>query len=1062
MRRTLSFALTLGLLLGMSSTAIAQRSVTGRVTDKASGNPISGSLVNVVGTLTSATTGDDGRFTVNVPAAAAQLSVRRIGYKRQIVPVPAGQSSVDVTLEKDPLKLEEVTVTGTATTIERAHAATATQVIGAEEVQKVPAMDLTNALQGKVVGARINMNSGAPGGGGQIQIRGVTSLNGNGEPLYVVDGVIISNVSIPSGANSITRASGTAPASTQDNMVNRLADVNPNDIESMEILKSAAASSMYGSRATNGVILITTKRGKSGAARFNLTQRVGASSPMKLLGSRRFETVQQLLDRGDGTTYINAEVAAGRLSDGNIPHFDYQDDLFGHGTPSYETVASISAGTDNGSTRYYLSASNKYDAGTMLNTQARRQSLRVSVDQLFTTKWSVNVAANVLRTLAARGISNNDNTNISPFYGLAYTPAVINLNTRDPATGLFVRNPFAGGGAFSSNFFETMTYIDNNEDVFRQIGNATVTYEAFNNTTNRVQLRSMLGVDRFNQDDQVYAPNFLQFEPRDALLGTSAQSNSLSRQMNGSFNAVWTFTPSNSWFTATGSGGIGFENRYLNIYRIQGRGLLPGVPLANQGTVQLEHRVTDVHDQFIFGQEEIRLLDEKLNLTVGMRSERSSANGDRSRYFTYPKVAASYRFEDPITYISSVKLRGSWGKTGNQPDYGRRDLVLGNGGLIDGRTSLAAPSTLGNPEIEPEKLTEVEFGIDASFLNDRVGFEGTRFGRTVRDMFLFVPLAPSSGIGSQIANAGTMKTEGWEFATTVVPISMRDFDWTARATYYSFAGKITELPVPAFITSSGFGSAFGRARAYCPGFTSSGALTLSTLGKCGGTGSVDPDGTGPLPAQTVTIEPGSVTAIWGNRTLCDADDVVQKGCTLNESVKDTIIGDATPDFEMSFGNDFRWRDFSVSMLLDWRKGGDVSNMTQTLFDEGYNSFDYDQPSPNPAFNPSGAATPSLGQYRYDKWDQGNEARAYIHDGSFVKLREITLAYQVPSRFAQKYLRGGRDMRLTLSGRNLKMWSDYWGMDPEVNNFGNANVARQVDLAPFPATRSWFFTVDISY
>jgi hypothetical protein len=283
---------------------------------------------------------------------------------------------------------------------------------------------------------------------------------------------------------------------------------------------------------------------------------------------------------------------------------------------------------------------------------------------------------------------------------------------------------------------------------------------------------------------------------------------------------------------------------------------------------------------------------------------------------------------------------------------------------------------------------------------------------------------------------------------------MRDFDWTSRATDYSFAGKITELPVPAFITSSGFGSAFGRARAYCPGFTASGALTLSTLGKCGGTGTVN--------GQTVTIEPGSVTAIWGNRTLCDADDVVQKGCTLDESVKDTIIGDATPDFEMSFSNDFRWRDFSLSMLLDWRKGGDVSNMTQTLFDEGYNSFDYDLPSPNPAFNPSGATNPSLGQYRYDKWDQGNEARAYIQDGSFVKLREITVSYQIPSRIAQKYLRGGRDMRLSLSGRNLKMWSDYWGMDPEVNNFGNANVARQVDLAPFPATRSWAFTVDISY
>jgi len=317
------------MLFVLAAGASAQRQVTGRVTDKASGNPIGGSIVSVVGTLSSSTTPDDGRFTVTVPAGAASLSVRRIGYKRLVVPVPEGTSNVTVALEKDVLRLEEVVVTGTATTMERAHAATATQIISAEEMIRVPASDITNALQGKVVGARINMNSGAPGGGGQIQIRGVTSLNGNGEPLYVVDGVIISNASIASGANSITRASGSAPSSSQDNMVNRLADVNPNDIASLEILKSAAASSMYGSRASNGVVLITTKRGQSGAPRFTLTQRAGSNSPLKLLGSRRFTTVQQLLDRGDGVAFVNA---AG-FTDGNIPYYDYQKDLFGHGSP---------------------------------------------------------------------------------------------------------------------------------------------------------------------------------------------------------------------------------------------------------------------------------------------------------------------------------------------------------------------------------------------------------------------------------------------------------------------------------------------------------------------------------------------------------------------------------------------------------------------------------------------------------------------------------------------------------------------------------------------------------
>jgi hypothetical protein len=186
------------------------------------------------------------------------------------------------------------------------------------------------------------------------------------------------------------------------------------------------------------------------------------------------------------------------------------------------------------------------------------------------------------------------------------------------------------------------------------------------------------------------------------------------------------------------------------------------------------------------------------------------------------------------------------------------------------------------------------------------------------------------------------------------------------------------------------------------------------------------------------------------------------GCTLDLAFADTIIGDATPDFDMSFVNDMRWRNFSLSTLIDWRKGGDVSSMTQTLFDEGLNSWDYDQPSPNPAFNPSGASKPSLGQYRYDKWNQGLGAPIYIQDGSFVKLREITLSYEVPNQWVTRWMRAGHDVRLSLSGRNLKMWSDYWGVDPEVNNFGNQNVTRFVDLAPFPPTKSWFFSVDVSY
>jgi TonB-dependent starch-binding outer membrane protein SusC len=183
------------------------------------------------------------------------------------------------------------------------------------------------------------------------------------------------------------------------------------------------------------------------------------------------------------------------------------------------------------------------------------------------------------------------------------------------------------------------------------------------------------------------------------------------------------------------------------------------------------------------------------------------------------------------------------------------------------------------------------------------------------------------------------------------------------------------------------------------------------------------------------------TGIWGNLKRADGSTV------------DSLIADANPDFQMNFSNDFTFRGFTLSTLLDWRKGGYVSNMTQNLFDEGGNSWDYDHESP--------VAGVPLGEYRYSQWNAGQNAGQYIHDGSFVKLREVTLAYQVPQRLTTQYLRG-RDLRISFSGRNLATWTDYWSFDPEVNNFGNQSVVRFVDLAPFPPTRSLFVGFDLAY
>ena len=281
----------------------AQRRVSGKVTEDGSGAPLSNVSVQLVGTTIGAYTNDAGTYSMLVPNGAVSLRVRRIGYTLKTVLVPAGGSTVDVVLKKDVLQLEGIVVTGQQGTLDRKNAATAVVSVGGEALAAVPSNSLDQALQGKVVGARINLNSGAPGGGGQIQIRGVTSILGNGQPLFVIDGVIMSNNAIASGANSITAAGG-GIATNQDNPTNRLADMNPAEIEDIQVLKGAAAASLYGSRATNGVILITTKRGKAGAPRWSFSQRVGQSSLLRGVGQRRFLDTASALAASDRKSVV--------------------------------------------------------------------------------------------------------------------------------------------------------------------------------------------------------------------------------------------------------------------------------------------------------------------------------------------------------------------------------------------------------------------------------------------------------------------------------------------------------------------------------------------------------------------------------------------------------------------------------------------------------------------------------------------------------------------------------------------------------------------------------------
>jgi len=718
--------------------AQATREITGKVVQAGTNTPLSDATVGLFGQPAGVRTNEKGEYRIRVPQEEVTLLVRAIGFKRGQARVTAAQSTADFSLEKDVLQLEGVTVTGTATTIEKKNAATSVSTVSAEELTRAPAASIENALQGKVVGASINMNNGAPGGGAQVQIRGASSLIGNTQPLFVVDGVVISN-SVRSTRQSVATGSLN---SGEENGTNRLADINPNDIESIEVLKSTAAAAMYGSQATNGVVLITTKRGKAGAPKFNITQRIGTYEAMRLKDSRQFETLNEVTSVGAIQDNPDAVAAAEAVCTPNCPHYDYQKELFGRTDPSYETVASLTGGAAN--TRYFVSGFHRFEAGTAMNTDAKRQSLRANVDQNIGSKITVGLNANMLRSFSQRGVSNNDNTFSSPIYAFAYSPGILNFQKKD-AIGNYLFNPFPPGGLqAASNPFQTYDLMRTDEDVYRIIGGGHANWSAWTGDKGTLQFTASGGVDRFSSENYVFAPVALQFQQPGSnqggsFPGVAIQGNGT--ELNTSFQSAavfdWTF---GNFLRTTTQAGIQYTTRDLNDYNIQGRGLTPGQynasGAANTGVNQSRQ---SVRNQSYFGQVEGFMLGEKLYVSGALRAERSSVNGDVDKYYTFPRAAASYRFVSPLPFINEIKLRGAYGLSGNQPNYGDRFETVTSGTLIDGNPSFIQADTVGNPKIKPETQAETEFGTDITAWNETAqtkflgDWAARNFGKTNAD-----------------------------------------------------------------------------------------------------------------------------------------------------------------------------------------------------------------------------------------------------------------------------------------------------------------------------------------
>jgi len=981
--RSCLVSLALALSFGAASATAQQRQITGRVTAATTGDAVVGASVAVVGTTIEAATGNDGRFAVAAPEGDVTLVVRRIGFKRKSVPVPAAQSTVEVTLDPDVFNLEAIVVTGQATGVERRFAPNAIATIPAGDFSRVPVPSVETAIQAKVPGAAIQQNSGAPGGGIQVKLRGVSTLNGLSAPLYVVDGVIMSDVAIPNNQQVVTLSnSGSNPSPLQQNQVNRIADLNPYDIDNVEILKGASTAAIYGSKAANGVVVITTKRGQSGEPRVNVTQRLGFSELSHEIGMHVYR------DAAEATPVYGS--IASTLCTPTCPLFDHERELAGEKDLSYESAVDVGGGSEN--TRYYFAGLAKKDAGIIRNTGYWKQSVRANLDQRVSSRLDVGLRTNFVHTLARRGLTNNDNAFVSYYMSMGFAPSFLDL--RPNANGVFPPNPLG-----TSNPLQTAALLNpNDEGVDRFVGSVKATFDVLTRPEHRLQFIGVGGVDRFSQRDALLFPPELQFEQISTLPGASLLTEGSNYNANWNANLVYTYRPTSGSFAATTSAGMQYEDRELNVSRIVSRNLIAGQQNVNSGTsVSVDERRERAKDQGFYAQQELLTMQERLFLTAGFRADRSSNNGDVDKYFVYPKAAASYRLPAGVGPFGDVKFRLAWGQSGNQPIYGMKFLAVDATQNIGGIPGLVVPSTVGDPTIKPERQTEIEGGVDATLASGRATFEVTAYQKSVSDLLLLRTLAGSTGFLTQFSNGGKLRDRGIEVAVGVIPLQGADVSLLLRSIFFSNSAKIVELPVPGFALTSpsgGFGTNLG---------------------------------------QYFIEQGGSATAIWGN-----VPDNSLQGSHAER------IGDANPDFLWSFVSDLTVRRFNLYALAEWQHGGDLINLTKLIWDFGGTSPDCPT-----------ACGQRLVLFRKD-------TRKWMESATYFKLREVTLSYTLPVSAYQ--WTGARNAQVSVSGRNLLVVTGdtYTGMDPEVSNFGNQAVARNIEVAQYPRSRSFWFTVSVGF
>jgi len=784
------------IFLGYATLAWAQGlEVSGKVTLAESGDPIPAATVAVKGTTLNTVTDSNGNFKLEIPGVSqATIQVSYVGFQPVQQVVSGNVTNLEISLDESGVDFsEEVIATGFATGVKRRNLANAVASLNAEQIARAPTQTLDGALSGKFSGVTVSQNTGAPGGGISVNLRGTSTLIGATQPLFVVDGLIINNSEIQSGVNEITEAAAAGSRRPQDQPSNRIADIIPSDIESIEILKGPSAAAIYGAKASNGVVIITTKRGRAGETQYEFGQSFGQREIIKRLGVRRFTAETALSDFGETGLAI--------FNEGNF--VDYEDEIYGNTGDIYETTFSARGGSDK--TFFYFSGTALNDEGIVKRTGYDKYSLRLNLDHDINSQLSVGVRSTFISSKARRGLTGNDNTGATFGVSIANTPSFWDGN---PVDGVYPNNPYNG-----SNPIQLRDLMKNEEVVNRTITSGVVNWNIFQTASQSLDFNLTGGVDYFSMEGDARFPNSLQFEQASDQPGTVVLTETESTNNLLYLNLTHSlFTSGGMSFTTTA--GIQYEDADLNYVANVGNNLIEGqFNLDQAAAVNVSQNRIIQRDRGFFLQEEVSI-GEALFFTAAVRGDSSSANGDEDKFYTYPKGSVSLRLSEfgfwdaAKELITEFKVRAAYGETGNLPIPRAKfstfvsENIDGNGGLIPG-------TSRGNADIEPEESSELEFGFDMTFKNGKANFEFTYFQQDVSNLLLERDLPSSSGFVEEIINGGEMEISGIEATYRMVPVKTPDWNWAFGINYYKYEAEVTRLDVPEF-TDGGFADFLGN------------------------------------------------------------------------------------------------------------------------------------------------------------------------------------------------------------------------------------------------------------